>query len=160
MNNLVVSQDSRFLAYTIDTTGEELYNLYIKDLNSGQVEVIQRNVYSFAFGLSHRSHRDIYYSAANSLMRTNRIYRHVLGTSVTHDTLVFEEPSAILYCDVKRTNDCVWQLMECHVEIHAVSLCVEVRFGDLSSRGALSFSRSFSQTSRTRGVIEWIVSNK
>ena len=27
MNNLVVSQDSRFLAYTIDTTGEELYNL-------------------------------------------------------------------------------------------------------------------------------------
>ena len=34
-------------------------------------------------------------------------YRHVLGTSVTHDELIFEEKSDYYYCDVKRTNDCV-----------------------------------------------------
>ncbi|CBK22956.2 uncharacterized protein [Blastocystis hominis] len=103
-------EDSRYLAYTIDTTGEELYNLYIKDLSTGQVEMIQRNVYSFSFGLSQGASRDIYYTVANNLMRTNRVYRHVLGSSATHDVPVFEEPSAVYYCDVKRTNDCKFML--------------------------------------------------
>ena len=105
VNNMLVSEDSRYLAYTIDTTGEELYNLYIKDLSSGQVEMIQRNVYSFCFGLAQGAARDIYYTVANNLMRTNRVYRHLLGQSATHDVPVFEEPSATHYCDVKRTND-------------------------------------------------------
>lgn len=69
---MVVSRDNRFLAYSVDTTGEELYNLYIKDLQSGKVEVIKRNVYSFTFGIG-ISANDLYYSAANNLMRTNRM---------------------------------------------------------------------------------------
>lgn len=105
VSNMLVSEDSRYLAYTIDTTGEELYNLYIKDLSSGQVEMIQRNVYSFCFGLAQGAARDIYYTVANNLMRTNRVYRHLLGQSATHDVPVFEEPSTTHYCDVKRTND-------------------------------------------------------
>ena len=42
VNNFVVNSDSRFLAYTVDTSGEELYNLYVKDLSTKQVEVIKR----------------------------------------------------------------------------------------------------------------------
>ncbi len=73
VNNFVVNSDSRFLAYTVDTSGEELYNLYVKDLSTKQVEVIKRNVYSFAFGLNDAPAREIYYTVANSLMRTNRM---------------------------------------------------------------------------------------
>ena len=73
VNNMTVSQDNRLLAYTVDTTGEEVYNLYVKDLSSGQVEVITRNVYSFAFGLEKGPSTDIYYTVANNLMRTNRM---------------------------------------------------------------------------------------
>ena len=72
VNNMVISRDSNYLGYTVDTTGEELYNLYIKDLRSGQVEVIKRNVYSFAFGIG-VSANDLYYTVANNLMRTNRM---------------------------------------------------------------------------------------
>ena len=57
----------------MDTSGEELYNLYVKDLSTKQVEVIKRNVYSFAFGLNDAPAREIYYTVANSLMRTNRM---------------------------------------------------------------------------------------
>lgn len=73
VNNTNVSPDSRYLAYTVDTTGEELYNLYIKDLNTGKVEVVKRNVYSFAFGLKHSPYPEIYYTVANNLMRTNHM---------------------------------------------------------------------------------------
>ena len=69
---MVASRDNRFLAYSVDTTGEELYNLYIKDLQTGKVEVIKRNVYSFTFGIG-ISAKDLYYSVANGLMRTNRM---------------------------------------------------------------------------------------
>ena len=31
----------------------------------------------------------------------------MLGTSATHDEVVFEEKSDFYYCDIKRTNDCV-----------------------------------------------------
>ena len=72
VNNMVASRDNRFLAYSVDTTGEELYNLYIKDLQTGKVEVIKRNVYSFTFGIG-ISAKDLYYSVANGLMRTNRM---------------------------------------------------------------------------------------
>ena len=47
--------------------------MYVKDLSTKQVEVIKRNVYSFAFGLNGSATREIYYTVANSLMRTNRM---------------------------------------------------------------------------------------
>lgn len=78
VNNMVISRDSNYLGYTVDTTGEELYNLYIKDLRSGQVEVIKRNVYSFAFGIG-VSANDLYYTVANNLMRTNRMYEFLFS---------------------------------------------------------------------------------
>ena len=73
VNNFIVNSDSRYLAYTVDTTGEELYNLYVKDLSTNQIEVIKRYVYSFAFGIDDAATREIYYTVANSLMRTNRM---------------------------------------------------------------------------------------
>lgn len=68
-----ISPDGRYLAYSIDTSEEEIYNLYIKDLNTGKVEVIKRNVYSFAFGLNDAHSPEIYYTVANNLMRTNHM---------------------------------------------------------------------------------------
>jgi oligopeptidase B len=32
-----VSPDSRYLAYTLDTTGNELYSVYVKDLVTGNL---------------------------------------------------------------------------------------------------------------------------
>lgn len=78
LNNSSISPDSRYLAYTVDTSGEEVYNLYIKDLNTGKVEVIKRNVYSFAFGPQGTRSPDIYYTVANNLMRTNHMYALIL----------------------------------------------------------------------------------
>lgn len=75
VNNMGVSSDGQYFAYTVDTSGEELYNLYIKNLQSGQVEVVKRNVYSFAFGIGVHA-TDVYYTVANNLMRTNRMYEH------------------------------------------------------------------------------------
>ena len=152
VNNLLVSEDSRYLAYTIDTTGEELYNLYIKDLSTGQVEIIQRNVYSFCFGLSRGAARDLYYTVANNLMRTNRVYRHVLGSSATHDVPVFEEPSAVYYCDVKRTNDCVSAAPPPHSEIHAVLQRLEVGLRDFPAETGRRAARSAGEAPRAGGV--------
>lgn len=74
VNNTSVSPDSRYLAYTVDTSGEEVYNLYLKDLNTGKVEVVKRNVYSFAFGTKNTPYPEIYYTVANNLMRTNHMF--------------------------------------------------------------------------------------
>ena len=74
VNTTNVSPDSRYLAYTVDTSGEEVYNLYIKDLNKGKVEVVKVNVYSFSFGPKNTACPEIYYTGANNLMRTNHMY--------------------------------------------------------------------------------------
>ena len=73
VNTTNVSPDSRYLAYTVDTSGEEVYNLYIKDLNTGKVEVVKRNVYSFSFGPKNTAYPEIYYTVANNLMRTKHM---------------------------------------------------------------------------------------
>ena len=74
MNHINISFDNHYLAYTVDTSGEEVYNLYIKDLNTGKIEVIKRNVYSFVFGMKNSPYPEIYYTVANNLMRTNHMY--------------------------------------------------------------------------------------
>ena len=74
VNHINISFDNHYLAYTVDTSGEEVYNLYIKDLNTGKIEVIKRNVYSFVFGMKSSPYPEIYYTVANNLMRTNHMY--------------------------------------------------------------------------------------
>jgi oligopeptidase B len=86
-----VSPDGRWLAYSVDTTGDEVYRLRIRDLTTGEdlPEVIPRSYYGFAWSADSRSFGYVVHDAA---YRPDRVMRHRLGDDPAEDLTVFHEP--------------------------------------------------------------------
>ena len=98
-----MSDDARHLAYTVDLTGFRQYTLHIKDLTTGVVatESVPR-VDSIAWAADGKS---IFYVVEEEIAkRPFRLYRHVLGTDVAKDALVYEEKDERFNLGVERTR--------------------------------------------------------
>src|SRR5262249_29820513 len=97
-----VSDDGHRLAYALDTTGFRVYTLAIKDLRTGEIlpERMAR-VDSVAWA---RDSRTVFYVTEDDAKRPYRLWRHVLGTPVERDHLVYEEKDAMFIARVDRTR--------------------------------------------------------
>ncbi len=84
-----VSDDGNLLAYTTDNTGFRDYTLSIKDLTTGKLfpEHVAR-VASVAWAADNKT---LFYATTDPAKRPFRLYRHVLGTDPSADTLLDEE---------------------------------------------------------------------
>ena len=87
----LVSPDGRWLAYSVDTAGDEVFRLHFRDLTTGEdlVDEIARSYYEGAWSADSGS---FFYVVHNDLYRPFQVWRHVLGTPPDSDALVFDEP--------------------------------------------------------------------
>ena len=96
-----VSPNHALLAVLIDTTGYEDFTLRIKDLKTGKYLPDRKE--RLGFGLAWASDsRTIFYMSTDSAKRTDRVWRHIIGTSVCHDVNVFHEPDVLFNARVRR----------------------------------------------------------
>ncbi len=97
-----VSDDSHWLAYTLDYTGSRDYALYVKDLVGGAVapERIEK-VSSVAWAADSAM---LFYVVEDDAKRPYRLHRHRLGTPVADDPLVYEETDALFRLGVWRSR--------------------------------------------------------
>jgi oligopeptidase B len=118
-----LSDDTHLLAYSTDTTGFRQYTLYVKDLRTGAVlpEQVQKTT-SFAWAADGRT---LFYAVEDAAKRPYRVYRHVLGTPVEKDALVFEEKDERFNVSVRRTRSGAYLLLSS--DSHTTS---EVRYLD------------------------------
>ncbi|MBK7093103.1 MAG: S9 family peptidase [bacterium] len=105
-----VSPNHELLAYTVDTTGSEVYELHVKNLVTGELlpDRIQNVGTSIAWASDNAT---FFYDVIDETYRPYRVYRHVLGTESTADVLVFEELDEHFFLDVTRTRDKQWILI-------------------------------------------------
>lgn len=86
-----VSPDERLLAYSVDRSGEEVYELRFRDLTTGAdlEDVVPRTYYGGAWsaGSDH-----FFYTVHDGAYRPFQVWRHSLGTSPASDVLVLDEP--------------------------------------------------------------------
>jgi oligopeptidase B len=100
----VVSDDSNLLAYSTDDNGYRQYKLHVKDLRTGKVtENVAERVGSVEWATDNKT---LFYSTENDAKRSNRIFRHVLGTSA--HALVFEEKDELFDVWVERSRSGEW----------------------------------------------------
>ena len=97
-----VSDDGRWLAYTLDYTGFRDYALHVKDLVSGTVaaERIEK-VSSVAWAADSAT---LFYVVEDDAKRPYRLRRHRLGAPVADDPLVYEETDALFRLGVWRSR--------------------------------------------------------
>lgn len=87
---LEVSPDGRWLAWSVDLDGDEVYALRFRDLRTGRDldEVVPRTYYGGAWAADSRS---FLYTVHDEAYRPFQVWRHDLGTPVAADALVLED---------------------------------------------------------------------
>ncbi|MCI0525608.1 MAG: S9 family peptidase, partial [Acidobacteria bacterium] len=96
-----VSEDGNLLAFSTDTTGFRQYNLFVKDLRTGQIsEKIAERVTSSAWA---NDNKTLFYGQEDAVTkRSHKIFRHALG-GAKHD-LLFEEKDELYNTGVGKTR--------------------------------------------------------
>lgn len=108
-NNRSISPNQQILAYSEDTVSRRRYKLFFKDLNSGELldDVIENTTGSAAWAADNKT---VFYTRKHpTTLLPYQVYRHVLGTPVADDVLVYEEQDNTFYltCYTSRSKDYV-----------------------------------------------------
>jgi oligopeptidase B len=87
----MLSPDEDLLAYSIDTAGDEVYELRFRDLRTGEdlADRIPRCYYSGAWSADSQW---FFYTVHDETYRPDQVWRHRIGTDPADDVLVLEEP--------------------------------------------------------------------
>ena len=104
VRGLKVSEDNNLLAYGVDTVSRRRYTLYLKDLRSGKI--IDRPVPNTeGYVAWANDNKTFFYTMKDSVtLRSDRIFRHKLGTDPADDPIVFTEKDETFYAGITKTK--------------------------------------------------------
>ena len=105
-NGLTVSPDNKLLAFAVDTLSRRQYTIYIKNLETG--EIYRDAMYPASPDIEWANDsKTLYYVEKNrETLLTEKVRKHVAGTSAGDDKTVYTEKdkSNYLYLDKVRSN--------------------------------------------------------
>ena len=98
-----VSPDDGLLAWSVDRTGDEVYELRFRDLTTGADldEVIPRSYYGGAWSADATY---FFYTVHDDAYRPFQVWRHRIGTPAEQDDLVLEEDDEQFELNVRATR--------------------------------------------------------
>lgn len=125
-----VSPDDRILAWTEDTVGRRQCVLRFRDLRTGEplADAVPNVEEGFAWAADGRT--VLYVEKDPQTLLGLRVRRHVLGTPVADDAVVYEEADDAFYTSVGTTKDGRYLLIEC-----TSTLTTETRFARADDPG-------------------------
>lgn len=101
------SPDGRLLAYSVDLTGDEVFELRFRDVATGAdlPDRIPRTFYSGAFSADGST---FFYTVPDATNRPDRVLRHRLGTPAADDVVVVTEPNQRFELALHASRDGGW----------------------------------------------------
>lgn len=107
------SPDHRLLAYASDGRGSELYTIRIRDLATGRdlPDCIPDTRGAFVWA---NDSRTLFYVRLDEHHRPLKVFRHVLGTPVEDDALVYEEKDLGFYVALSQTQSSKFIVIDAH----------------------------------------------
>ena len=110
-----VSMDHRFVAWSMDTDGDEHYTLRIRDLTTGADLDDRLDVTSNAGVAWSRDGRWLFYVTPDAQERPATVWRHRIGTPRVDDVCVFDETDERFFVGIGSTRSESW------IVIHSAS---------------------------------------
>lgn len=123
-----ISPDQNKLAYSLDIEGNEVYTIYIKDLNTGSlypetIDNVNGSVY-YSIGVEWaKDSQTIFYITLDEIHRAAKLYRHKIGTDPKEDILIFHETDDTYSLSLFKTRS-----EEFIMTYHMSTLSQEMRF--------------------------------
>lgn len=84
-----VTTSGRYLAYSIDTEGDERFDMYVKDLETG--EHLDDRLEGIFYGATWAGEEYLFYQRVDDAWRPDTVWRHKIGTPAEDDVLVYRE---------------------------------------------------------------------
>ena len=104
LGGMSVSPDNKLAAYSTDLISRREYTIFIKNIETGKVynDKIEQTTGGITWA---NDNKTIFYTKKDPVtLRSNKIYRHTIGTSQKEDILVFEERDETFGCGVSKTK--------------------------------------------------------
>jgi oligopeptidase B len=103
------SPDHKLLAYSVDTVGDEVFSVSIKNLETGEVSAdeIRNASYSLEWAADNAT---LFYTVLDSAKRPYKVFRHRLGAKLeaklktSGDVEIYHEPDQRFDLDVSKTS--------------------------------------------------------
>jgi len=117
-----VSPDNKLLTYGIDTVSRRRYTIYFKNLESG--ELLPEKLENTTGGTTWANdNKTVFYTTKDpETLRSNKIYKHLLGTSQSEDVLVYEEKDETFSCGIYKSKSkkylFIWNSQTLSTEFH------------------------------------------
>ncbi len=104
-----ISPSGRLLAYSVDVTGNERFQLRFKDLESG--ERLADEIDNVAYGAAWAGDDHLFYTRADDAWRPFQVLRHRLGTDAADDPEIFSEPDERFWVSAGTSRDHRWVII-------------------------------------------------
>ena len=104
VTNWETSPNGRYLAWLADTTGYEENDLLVKDLETGELvdsNVREADPFTLAWA---NDNQTIFFARHDEAKRSDRIFRHRMGTPSEEDVLVYHDPDAMFNVGASRSR--------------------------------------------------------
>jgi len=101
---LNISPNNRFAAFGVDTVSRRQYNIQIKDLKTGKIypEIIKNTTGGSVWA---NDNKTLYYTQKNpTTLRSEKIFKHILGTDPSQDVELFFEADDTFGVSVSKTK--------------------------------------------------------
>ncbi|HEY3705755.1 MAG TPA: S9 family peptidase [Terracidiphilus sp.] len=106
-----ISDDGRWLAYSVDYTGFRQYTLFIKDLESG--ELLPGSVTRVGSVVWAADNFNLFYTVEDEEQKRQfQLWRHMRGTPYPADVLIYQEDDERFNIGAGRTRDGLFIIME------------------------------------------------
>jgi len=104
------SPDHNLLAYSVDSTGSRVYDLYIKDLRSG--DLLAGPIPQVATTVAWASDsRTLFYTIFDDAHRPYKLFRHTLGEEISADAQIWHETDESFMLRVTRSRSGAYLLL-------------------------------------------------
>ena len=104
VGDLEVSNNDKYLGYSLDLKGSEYYTIHIRDIKTNKI--ISKEITETSGGITFSlDDKYIFYSKLDENHRARKIYRHEIGNYQDEDLLIFEEKSEAFTVGIGLSSD-------------------------------------------------------
>ena len=104
VGDLEISNNDKYLGYSLDVKGSEYYTIYIRDIKTNKI--ISKEISETSGGITFSlDDKYIFYSKLDENHRARKIYRHEIGNFGDEDELIFEEKSEAFTVSIGISSD-------------------------------------------------------
>lgn len=125
----VVSEDNKLLAFSVDTVSRRIYTIHFKSLETNTL--LPDKIENTTGGVTWANdHKTVFYSTKDETLRSDKIWRHMLGQPQKEDVLVHHESDVTFSTSIYKTKSRKYLIIYSHS-----TLTSEYRFLDAGNPG-------------------------